>query len=140
MVEKIKNIILQAPLNKEFEVIEIEQEQNGNITIYIDSLSGISIDDCVIVSKYIQKNIPETENINLTVSSGGIDKPLRAPIQFLKNIGKEVIVKLTNGKKITGTLIAYNNKLLTLSVKEKKQTIEKQIQHSDIQQVKVKLF
>jgi|YNPMSStandDraft_1061717.scaffolds.fasta_scaffold00285_14 ribosome maturation factor RimP len=140
MKDKLREIALAAPINKIFEVIEITEDKNNSYTIYVESLDGITIDDCTNLTKHILNNIPKEISIGLTVSSAGIDKPLRAPIQFLKNIEKKVEIKTKDGKKHIGILHKYNFKEITIIKKEKKKTCELTLKHDDILQVKVKIF
>ncbi|MGQ9847950.1 MAG: ribosome maturation factor RimP [Bacteroidales bacterium] len=141
MKEKLIKIALGAPLKKTFEIIEVVESKDNSYTIYIESLDGISIDDCATMSRYIFEQLPQETNIELTVSSAGIDKPLRAPIQFLKNIGRKVEVKTNDGKKHTGTLVKYTKENITLHVESKNKTTKELIlEQSIIKQVKVKLF
>jgi len=128
-------------LNKDFEIIEIVEEKKGCYSIYIESLQGITIDDCAAVSRFIFAQLPEDTNIELTVSSAGIDKPLRAPIQFIKNKGKKVEVKTTDGRKLIGILNGYESDHICL-VQEGKRKEQKEIvlENNIIKQVKIKLF
>lgn len=141
MKEKLLKIASEAPLKKTFEIIDIVESKNNSFTIYIESIEGIFIDDCAMMSKYISEQLPQETNIELTVSSAGIDKPLRAPIQFLKNIGRKVEVKTNDGKKHTGTLVKYTKENITLHMEGKNKTIKELIlEQNIIKQVKVKLF
>lgn len=141
MKEKLLKIASEAPLKKTFEIIEIVESKDNSYTIYIESLEGILIDDCATMSKYIFEQLPQETNIELTVSSAGIDKPLRAPIQFLKNIGRKVEVKTNDGKKHIGTLVKYTTENIMLHMEGKNKTIKELIlEQNNIKQVKVKLF
>ncbi len=140
MKEKIYQLALTAPLGKKFEIIELTETKELCFELYLESLEGITIDDCVKVSKHIMNNISEEENIELTVSSAGIDKPLRAPIQFIKNIGKKVEVKTNEGKKITGTLSEYSPEQIKLTTTQKKETQTINIPFQNIKQVRIKIF
>jgi len=141
MKEKLLNIAFKTPLKKSFEIIEITEAQGNSYCIYIESLEGITIDDCAFMSKYIFEQLPKDTNIELTVSSAGIDKPLRAPIQFIKNIGQKVEIKTSDGKKHTGILKNYTPEQITIELNEnKKTTKELIIENNIIKQVKVKLF
>lgn len=141
MKEKLFKIASKAPLKKTFEVIEIVESKDKSYVIYIESLEGILIDDCVTMSKYILQKLPKETNIELTVSSAGIDKPLRSPIQFIKNKGQKVEVKTNDGKKHIGILLNYTKENITLLTESKNKTTKELIlEHQIIKQVKVKLF
>lgn len=138
--EELLNIAQSTKLNKEFEIIEIVEHKENHFTIYIESLSGITIDDCTSVLKQILQKLPEETNVEITVSSAGIDKPLRAPIQFIKHIGKKVEVKTRDGKKYTGILHQYTPKSTTIIVENKNEKREVVMLNEFIQQVKIVIF
>ncbi|NSW44961.1 MAG: hypothetical protein HPY79_03945 [Bacteroidales bacterium] len=141
MKEKLFDIASKTPLNKNFEIIEITESRGNSYCIYIESLEGITIDDCALMSRFVFEQLSEEINIELTVSSAGIDKPLRAPIQFIKNIGHKVEIKTTDGKKIIGTLKSYTPEQTVIELEGKKNTTKELILENNlIKQVKVKLF
>ncbi len=140
MKEKLYKIAAKASLNKTFEIIEITEEGNNMFTIYIESLEGITISDCTNLSKFILSNLPKDLNISLTVSSAGIDKPLRSPIQFFKNIGKKIEVKTKEGKKHVGFLQKYDDKGITITKELNNDTCKEIFNHEEVNQVKVKIF
>lgn len=141
MKETIRKIAEQTPLTKKMNVFDVVKEGKDSYAVYIESLDGITIDDCSTVSKYIRDHLPENTQIGLTVSSVGLDKPLRSPIQFQQNIGQTVEVETSEHKKVTGTLISYTPEFIILSVKgKKKETKEYQFNFNEIKKVRIKLF
>lgn len=82
---------------------------------------GLSIDDCVRLSRQMQHLIDEKRLVDtdyrLEVSSPGLDYPLRHEWQFLKNVGR--LLKITiNGERgpreISGRLTDVNAAGITL--------------------------
>lgn len=127
---KILKVAAGADLGKEYVVVDVEAKPVNNFTVFIDSINGITIGDCVKVSRFIEENINrDEEDYDLSVSSTGIDKPLNSKIQFIKNIGKTVDCILNDNKSIIGKLIAYNGKSIELSctVKEKSSETKKNV-------------
>ncbi|MCX7861584.1 MAG: hypothetical protein N2449_01150 [Bacteroidales bacterium] len=138
--EELKQIALTANIGKAFEVIEITEHKEHHFTIFIESLEGITIDDCAAVLRHIIQQLPQPNTLELTVSSAGIDKPLRAPIQFLKHIGKKVEIKTRDGKKHIGTLHEYTPTKTTIIQETKKEKIETVFLNEFIQSVKIIIF
>ncbi len=138
--EKLIHIAQTANIGKDFEIIEVAEKNQQQVTIYIESLAGITIDDCTKVLKHILQYMPEASDLELTVSSAGIDKPLRAPIQFQKHIGKKVEVKTRDGKKHIGILQEYTPLSTTIVVENKKEKREIVMLNEYIQQVKLVIF
>jgi len=118
--KKIQKIAESAELDKEFIVVDIEVKPVNKFTVFLESLDGISISDCVKVSRHIEQHFNrDEEDYELNVSSAGIDKPLTAPLQFIKNIGRVAEVITTNDKKQKGVLKAYSTKSITLAYSDK---------------------
>lgn len=95
--EKIK------PLFKdEIELVEVEYTKKNDgmhLIIYIEKDSGVTVEDCVAVSRLIDEPLEELNPTNdapyyLDISSYGLDKPLKYDWQFKKYQDKKVNVKL----------------------------------------------
>jgi len=124
----------------------IEELDNGNylvkvsispknvINVKMDNINGgVSIKDCVSVSRNIEHNLDrEKEDFELSVSSPGLDQPFVVPQQYLKNIGRKISATTKENKKIVGELLKADHD--EISIKEinkvknpttkKKETIE----------------
>lgn len=120
----------------------------NKIIVLIDREGGVGINQCVEVSRFIEKSLDrDAEDFELEVSSAGLDAPFKVLRQYQKNIGKEVDVKLADGKKVKGQLIEANEKGITVQQvsKEKiegrkaKQTVEKNLSFTfpEIKETKV---
>jgi len=117
---KIQKIAESAELDKEFIVVDIEVKPANKFTVFLESLNGITISDCVKVSRHIEQHFNrDEEDYELNVSSAGLDKPLKAPLQFIKNIGRVAEVITADDKKLKGVLKKYSAKSITLSYSEK---------------------
>jgi ribosome maturation factor RimP len=86
----------------------------NNISLFIDGDSGITIEKCVRINKALYKQIVETTlypdgEFSLEVSSPGLDEPLKLNRQYIKNIGRSLMVELADGRKVEGKLIAADN-------------------------------
>jgi len=87
----------------------------NKIIVLIDRDGGVNIRQCVEVSRFIEKSLDrDAEDFELEVSSAGLDQPFRVLRQYQKNMGKEVDVKLKDGKKISGNLIRATEEGITI--------------------------
>ena len=85
--------------------VSVSISPKSEIKIYIDGMQGVNIDDCVEVSRYIESKLNrDEEDFELTVSSAGLDQPLRIPAQYKKNKGKEVKVVTAGGENLKGII------------------------------------
>ena len=130
-------------------LVDVMISSKNAISVKIDNFNGgVSVKDCVSVSRNIEHNLDrEVEDFELQVSSPGIDQPFVVHEQFLKNIGKQVSVTLKNQKVLIGELIIVTEN--QLSIKEitieknkatkKKENIETvhQLLMSDIRETKL---
>lgn len=137
-IKKTVDIFLQE---RDIFVVDIKVRPGNNITVLLDSDTGIKIEDCAGVTRYIESQFDrETEDYSLTVSSAGIGQPLKLLRQYLKIIGKEVEVELLDKTLIKGILqAADDNKIIIKTVsKVKKEVIEKvqELSYSEIKSVR----
>ena len=112
-----------------YELDEVEYvKEYGNmvLTLYIDSENGVTIDDCEKVSRAIDpildENDPIEEAYYLSVSSIGIDRPLKKDRDFERNMGKKLQVKLyapiNKKKEFLGVLTGYDEENFTINVEK----------------------
>lgn len=97
---------------------------NQRLSIFLDGDAGISIEQCVGVSRKLSAFLEENDLIPgkfyLEVSSAGVDQPLKFERQYRRNIGRSVKVKTKDGEKVEGVLAAVAPEGFSLTVKEKK--------------------
>ena len=108
-----------------FELCDVEyQKEYGDwvLTFYIDKPGGVTIDECETVSRAIEPILDEKDPIEseyvLSVSSLGIDQPLKKDRDFERAMGTELEIKLyapQNGRKQwIGTLTAFDAESFTV--------------------------
>lgn len=110
-------------------LVDIVVQPTNRIYIYFDSDSSITISDCQEISRTLEGNLNrEDEDYDLTVSSSGIDRPLKMVRQYRKNIGKELEVITNDGRDISGVLIKVDDTFLELEhpVRKPKKEIKKE--------------
>lgn len=96
------------------------------LTLFIDREGGVTIDDCERVSRAVEPILDEADPIEqqyyLSVSSLGLDRPLKKEQDYARSMGKELYVKLyapRDGKKERiGVLAAYDDDTLTLTLED----------------------
>jgi ribosome maturation factor RimP len=123
-------------------LIDLKVAENKKIVVILDGDNGVTLQDCIDVSRDIEHNLDREEyDFALEVSSAGLSSPLKLIRQYKKNIGKELDVE-TQQEKIRGVLQDANDEFITLiwtarepkKVGKGKETVEKQkeINYSDI--------
>ncbi len=122
--KQIQELLQQAmagmPADGLFEV-SVSVSPKNEIKVYIDGMQGVNIDSCVSISRYIEQHLDrDAEDFELTVSSAGLDQPLRVPQQYVKNIGREVKVTAATGETMKGVIESADEDGFSLQVKAKK--------------------
>jgi ribosome maturation factor RimP len=86
-------------------LVAVKVSSSGKITILADRKEGITIAECVSISRLIEKTFNrEEEDYELQVSSPGLDMPFLVREQYLKNEGRKVEVTDNEGNRYSGIL------------------------------------
>ncbi|MEA5059786.1 MAG: ribosome maturation factor RimP [Candidatus Pelethousia sp.] len=109
------------------DAVEYQKEQgNWILTLYLERPDGtaVDMDDCEKVSRAVDPVLDEADPIKdayyLSVSSIGLDRPLKKDRDFERNIGKKIMVKLyaplDKKKEYMGVLSAFDAESFTLEL------------------------
>lgn len=133
-IEQIaKDLVMPVLEKNNFELVDVEYKKEGihwYLRVYIDKEGGITLDDCQLVSEYLSDKLDEVDPIEhsyiLEVSSPGLDRPLKKPRDFERNIGKEIEISLyapiDKRKKFEGELIEFTgDKIIIIYNGERKE-------------------
>ncbi len=133
---KVENLIQPIIQNLGYELYDVQYLKEGKdyyLRITIDKKERITIEDCENVNRAIDEILDESDFIStayfLEVSSPGLERMLRKPWHFEKQIGNQIQVKLFQAiekqKELQGILIEYKENELKLQINEKLIKIEK---------------
>lgn len=123
-LEKIKNIVEEILTRLNFVLVEMILSKDNKITIYMDSINGVTIDDCVKVSRMIEERLNrDEEDYELEVSSPGLNNPLKIPFQYKKYVGKEIKVTNLNNENFKGKIILADDEKIELELIQKEKNI-----------------
>ncbi|MDG3583079.1 ribosome assembly cofactor RimP [Galbibacter pacificus] len=142
-----------ALLNEVFEddkslfLIDFSITPDNKIKVIIDGDNGVSLKDCIAVSRHVEHNLDREEtDFSLEVTSPGATEPIVNNRQFNKNKGRKLQVK-TAEEKFEGELTNVAESGIALSWKARepkpvgkgKVTVkyEKEIPFADIMEAKV---
>lgn len=127
--EKIVQLVGEK-LEEDMFLVDVTVNPMNVIHVEVDSFSGLTIDQCVTISRHIEGNFDrETEDFALEVSSPGADQPFKVPQQYSKNTGREVEVMKQDGAILKGILTSSDTEgiILKASVKEKQEGSNRKI-------------
>mgnify|MGYP002518291749 CR=1 FL=1 len=118
--EKVKRLVDQWLEGKEYFLTDLTVSDDDRIVVEIDHKEGVWIEDCVELSKFIEANLDrEVEDYELEVGSAGIGQPFKVRQQYDNNVGSDVEVLLTSGKKLKGVLDSVNDNGIVVAVATK---------------------
>lgn len=145
--KRVKELVEEKIADRpELFLVSIKMLPNNKLIIHVDGDEGISIQDCAAISRHVGFHLEEENTIekayNLEVSSPGVGEPLLLNRQYHKNIGRELSVKLVDGKLKEGKLLSVNDNAITIEEKVKEkgkkvQLVETQIEFNNIVETKV---
>ena len=121
MIDKVKIAeLVNEKLTDDQFLVGVTVSTSNVIDIMVDSDTGISINQIVEISRFVESNLDrEVEDFELSVFSAGLSEPLSLVRQYKKNIAKEIDVLLTSGLKLTGILIKADDQGIDLEVTTK---------------------
>ncbi len=120
-------------------IVKLTVSQGNLINLFIDGDEGVTIDDCVALSRHIEQHFDrDVEDYELRVSSAGADQPYVNLRQYKKNIGRQVEVVTKEGKKIKGKLLVANEDHIEISpvIKKGKKTVQNQSLQIPMEEIK----
>lgn len=127
--EKILNLVKEK-LEESMFLVDVSVNTSNVIHVEIDSFSGLSIDQCVALSRHIESYLDrESDDFELQVSSPGAGLPFKVKEQYLKNTGRELEITLKDGIVLKGLLVEANEEeiLIETSAKEKPEGSNKKV-------------
>ena len=128
---KTEELILPVLRELGIELYDIDYEKEGGeyfLRVYIDKEGGVTIDDCVNVSRAFDVILDREDYISdpytFEVSSPGLGRPLKKEKDYLRNIGKRIEIKTfqkkDGGKEFSGILTDFADGIVTLMPDEEK--------------------
>ena len=128
-------------------LIDLTITDSYKIIVTLDGDNGVQLQDCIDISRTLENNLDrEEQDFSLEVASVGVGSPLKMARQYMKNIGRTLIVKLET-ETIEAELVEVTDNFITLSwqarepkkIGKGKETVQKrqEIPFSEIKQAVV---
>jgi len=116
---KVKTLIDNYLENrKDLFLVGFSVSLHNDIQIIIDGDDGVSIQDCLDLSRVIESDLDrESEDFSLQVTSSGLSEPIKLIRQFTKNLGRDLEIYLLDDAKIQGELIEVNDEYIIVKLK-----------------------
>ena len=142
---QIRQLVEDKIADNQF-IVSLTSSETNDFMLEMDGDRGFGIDDCTALHRHIRYELGEAaDDLSLKVSSAGLDKPLRHPRQFAKNIGRPVQVLTMENNRVEGELVKADEQGIALRYKERikdgkrKKTVETQVElrHEEIRETKI---
>lgn len=141
--EQIEQWVNEALQDPGLFLVEVKiSADRKRVQVFLDSDTGVTIDDCSRISRFLDEKLDGIEdlkeNFTLDVSSAGVEEPLQMKRQYKKNIGRKLAVKLKDGKTVKGTLKFADDERFDLEMKAKKKELTLQsIDYNNVKEARV---
>ena len=139
--EKLRELLEPYLNNDHLYVVDsqIAGRQGGRIkvTLLLESDSGITIDECAEISRQLGAEMDEVNffgesPFTLEVSSPGVDSPLTLPRQYMRNVGRQLTIVLTDGAIRKGKLKSVADDHIVLDITAEKKSQRKKKKEADL--------
>jgi ribosome maturation factor RimP len=127
---------LVAPIASDLGLDLYDVEQRGaTLRVTLDtppgSPGGVTLDDLALASRLVSRELdhhdPVPGRYTLEVTSPGVERALRTPDHFRREVGKVVAIRLSDvghdERRITGTLVAADDATVTVMVGADERTV-----------------
>lgn len=117
---QIRQFVEEKIAGTEKFIVDVAVSAGNRIVVEMDSPSGVNINDCIEIHRFIESRLDrESEDFELVVSSPGLEEPFKILKQYQKNIGRMVRVVQKAGIVTEGELAKAGNEGVEISIKKK---------------------
>lgn len=131
LVQRVRALVEPIATDLDLDVYDIEQ-RGGTLRVTLDtrpgSPGGVDLDQLALATRLIGRELDHTDPVpgkyTLEVTSPGVERALRTPAHFRREIGKTVTVRLADvtaeQRRIEGVLVAADDRTATIRVTSSK--------------------
>jgi ribosome maturation factor RimP len=134
LVQRVRSLVEPIAADLALDVYDIEQ-RGGTLRVTLDtppgSPGGVDLDQLALATRLIGRELDHNDPVpgryTLEVTSPGVERSLRTPAHFQREIGKTVTVRLADvtaeQRRIEGVLVAADDRTATIRVTTKNDPI-----------------
>lgn len=116
--ELIQKLVEDFLASTDYELQTLEIDKDLNILVEIDRLGVVDVDFCAELNRHLVANLPD-EDYSLEVGSVSLTAPFKSKIQYLKNVGHNVVVTDSDDEKFSGQLLSVDDETFMIGAKAK---------------------
>jgi ribosome maturation factor RimP len=143
IVARVRDVVAPIAADLGLDLYDVEQ-RGSTLRITLDTVAGspagVSLDELALASRLMSKQLDQDDPIpsryTLEVTSPGVERKLRVPGHFQREVGKIVAIRLANidaeQRRVQGAIVAADDKAVTIAT----EAGERQIAYADIDRAK----
>jgi ribosome maturation factor RimP len=125
MIERVRALVVPIASDLDLDVYDIEQ-RGGTLRVTLDtrpgSPTGVDLDQLALATRLLSRELDHTDPVpgryTLEVTSPGVERNLRTPEHFHREVGKTVSVRLADAnaeqRRFEGELVAADERTATV--------------------------
>jgi ribosome maturation factor RimP len=129
VIARVRELVAPIAADLGLDLYDIEQ-RGSTLRITLDTAAGspdgVTLDTLALASRLMSKALDQDDPIpsryTLEVTSPGVERPLRRPDHFQREVGKLVAVRLSNvdheQRRVQGVLVAAGDDTVTVEAAE----------------------
>lgn len=133
VIQRVRDLVEPITSDLDLDLYDVEQ-RGGTLRITIDtpagSEGGIDMDQLALATRLISREMDHQDPIpgryTLEVTSPGVERSLRTPAHFRREIGKTVNIRLADtsadDRRVEGVLVAADDTTATLRLDDEEMT------------------
>ena len=127
VLARVRQLVAPIASDLGLEVYDVEQ-RGGTLRVTLDtppgSPGGVTLDNLALASRLVSRELDEHDPVpgryTLEVTSPGVERTLRTPAHFAREVGKVVSIRLADvghdDRRVTGLLVAADDVSATVAV------------------------
>jgi ribosome maturation factor RimP len=138
MIQRVRALVDPIASDLDLDVYDIEQ-RGGTLRVTLDTRPGtpgsVDLEQLSLATRLISRELDHADPVpgryTLEVTSPGVERSLRTPAHFQREIGKTISVRLANvdaeQRRLEGVLVAADDSTATIRVEAAGETVERVI-------------
>ena len=143
VIQRVRDIVAPIASDLELDLYDLEQ-RGGTLRVTIDtpagSESGLDMDKLALATRLISREMDHQDPIpgkyTLEVTTPGLERTLRLPYHFQREVGKTISVRLADSqaeqRRFEGELIAADDTTATVRIGEGDDVVDRVVEVADI--------
>src|SRR5918994_7098593 len=138
MIQRVRELVVPIASDLGLDLYDVEQ-RGGTLRVTLDTRPGtpasVDLEQLSLATRLISRELDHADPVpgryTLEVTSPGVERALRTPAHFRREVGKVVAIRLADvghdDRRITGTLVAADDTAATVAVDGPDGTVERTV-------------